>query len=795
MEKKSQNENKNKHIINQKQIPPNNKKNLLNNYKILLLIELVKHILLIMLFWNFICTFNTNEMRNIYGEEFFTKPNSKQYLKPELVKKFNDYMDICKQGELIDKNKYPLLKNPKISVIMPIYNGGKYLYYSLRSIQNQDMKDIEIILVDDCSTDDSIDIIQKYRGEDQRIRLIKNQYNRKILYSKSIAALNSNGQYIIQLDQDDIFIRNDVFDMLYYEAETNNLDLVHIRDFIKHSFHFDKITYVNIPMIHLVFPREMHYKQQPELAQRNFVDNNNYLLWGLLIKADLYKRSIYKLWPIIMNYHLIFHEDYTISFMIIILTKRYKYLNNFALIHLSHKFAASKNYLSNNEYYLGILFFANTLYNFYIKYHQNEIYILLNYINLFIGEFRVVKNTFPELFKYIVRFVLNSRFLEEPIKKDLLKRLDVDRDMSKNDFRINKTYKYFMDDNEFKELSEFQNEKIKKFPENQKQFSLFNENPLISIIIFCSQYLHLEKTISSIQNQSFKSHEIIIVYDNGTKDDFRQIKKIKKKYTNIKLIKNENCEGIICSLYNGLNNATGKYSLILQPGMTLFLGDTFDKLKIKLLKKKYDVVEFQSLINNDDTISYNSLSLYICQHNINKNLDVDKIKINKDYKAIDENKEILYNKFIRTVKLKEVVTNIFEFSKMQNTSIYNYYDDMILFALSKDFKKPSIIKTYGTIQYINNIDELNITKKMNDENQKIEDSLNYINYLFENTDNSKEEKMFALKNFFNILSDIFNRFNNVPMKAFKLHRKFMQCKSIPQVEKNNLDLYINSLLN
>ena len=84
---------------------------------------------------------------------------------------------------------------------------------------------------------------------------------------------------------------------------------------------------------------------------------------------------------------------------------------------------------------------------------------------------------------------------------------------------------------------------------------------------------------------------------------------------------------------------------------------------------------------------------------------------------------------------------------------------------------------------------------MNDENQKIEDSLNYINYLFENTDNSKEEKMFVLKKFFNILSDIFNRFNDVPMKAFKLHRKFMQCKSIPQVEKNNLDLYINSLLN
>ena len=46
-----------------------------------------------------------------------------------------------------------------------------------------------------------------------------------------------------------------------------------------------------LPFIHLVFPREMHYKQQPELTQRNFADNNNYLLWGLLIKTDIYKET------------------------------------------------------------------------------------------------------------------------------------------------------------------------------------------------------------------------------------------------------------------------------------------------------------------------------------------------------------------------------------------------------------------------------------------------------------------------------------------------------------------------
>ena len=63
-------------------------------------------------------------------------------------------------------------------------------------------------------------------------RLIKNFENRKILYSKSLAALNSNGKYILQLDQDDIFIRDDIFNLLYIEAENNNLDLVQFSNIV-----------------------------------------------------------------------------------------------------------------------------------------------------------------------------------------------------------------------------------------------------------------------------------------------------------------------------------------------------------------------------------------------------------------------------------------------------------------------------------------------------------------------------------------------------------------------------------
>ena len=125
----------------------------------------------------------------------FQNGNITTYLTKEMVDKFNNYTNSCANDILIDKKKYPLVKNPKISAIIPIYNGGKYLHYSLRSIQNQKMKDIEIILIDDCSTDNSLTIIEMYMKEDERIRLIKNIENRKILYSKSFSALNSKGKY------------------------------------------------------------------------------------------------------------------------------------------------------------------------------------------------------------------------------------------------------------------------------------------------------------------------------------------------------------------------------------------------------------------------------------------------------------------------------------------------------------------------------------------------------------------------------------------------------------------------
>ena len=201
-----------------------------------------KYILLVLLIIYFLFILNDEVQVNekkIEEDEIIRK-GQRKYLSFQMINKFNSYLKLCGRSKLFRTKKYKLNKKPKISAILPIYNGGKYLNNSLISIQNQNMKDIEIILIDDFSTDNTITIIEEYMKNDKRIRLIKNNKNKKILYSKSIGALNSKGEYIVQLDQDDMFIREDVFQILYFEAKRYNLDLVQMRDFVKKEFSFKK---------------------------------------------------------------------------------------------------------------------------------------------------------------------------------------------------------------------------------------------------------------------------------------------------------------------------------------------------------------------------------------------------------------------------------------------------------------------------------------------------------------------------------------------------------------------------
>jgi len=139
--------------------------------------------------------------------------------------KANKYIILCEDGVI--KREIPQsYSEPKITALIASYNSEKTILGAIRSIQNQKMVDIEILIVDDASTDKSPLIIEDLQKEDKRIRIIKNKENSGPLFSKSIGALSARGKYIMQLDSDDLFINENIFNICYNEAENNNIDIL-----------------------------------------------------------------------------------------------------------------------------------------------------------------------------------------------------------------------------------------------------------------------------------------------------------------------------------------------------------------------------------------------------------------------------------------------------------------------------------------------------------------------------------------------------------------------------------------
>ena len=94
------------------------------------------------------------------------------------------------------------IKSPSITVLMPVYNGFKYLDEAMKSILNQTFQNYEFIIIDDGSTDDSVKIIKSY--DDNRIRLVENRNNLGQSETLNKGLSLTRGKYIARMDQDDI---------------------------------------------------------------------------------------------------------------------------------------------------------------------------------------------------------------------------------------------------------------------------------------------------------------------------------------------------------------------------------------------------------------------------------------------------------------------------------------------------------------------------------------------------------------------------------------------------------------
>ena len=205
-------------------------------------------------------------------------------------------------------------ENPKISIVISVYNGEAYLETALLSIENQDFKDIEIIMVDDCSKDNSVNLIKELMIKDPRIKLYQNEENKGILYTKTRGVLYAKGKYVMTLDEDDIYIQRDAFSTLYSEAEENNLDILGFAILITK---FPSLRWGNI---HRYMKTDIIY--QPNVPHRMYkcelskCKRKGDVISNYFFRTDLFIDTIKQIDDKFMNVKMIVHDDFLLFFFI-----------------------------------------------------------------------------------------------------------------------------------------------------------------------------------------------------------------------------------------------------------------------------------------------------------------------------------------------------------------------------------------------------------------------------------------------------------------------------------------------
>ena len=189
--------------------------------------------------------------------------------------------------------------NEKISIIVPIYNVEEYIEKCVDSLINQTYKNIEIILVDDGSTDKSYDICKKYSETDSRIKLIHKE-NGGLSDARNVGIDNATGDYITFLDSDD-WISYDYSEIMIKELQETNADIVmsnlvnvYDNDYVFETKKtFGKKTYTNIEALE-AFEDTISVVAVAKLYKKELFDNLRYKVGKIHEDEFMFHRIFYR---------------------------------------------------------------------------------------------------------------------------------------------------------------------------------------------------------------------------------------------------------------------------------------------------------------------------------------------------------------------------------------------------------------------------------------------------------------------------------------------------------------------
>lgn len=309
---------------------------------------------------------------------------------------------------------------PNITVVIPLYNSQNSIKMSIRSIQIQNFKNIEMILVNDNSRDETLNIINRMKNNDTRIKIINNRKNMGILYSRSIGALNAKGKYIFCLDNDDLFYDEDLFNTIYKISESEDYDIVEFKSFYVKKYS-QKLKLGEIKDSPFNRHPNNYTLTQPKLglfpiSRKNHYFSNDYHLWGKSIKSKIYKKAINSLGEIKFSFYNCWTEDISILFIIFSIAQTFIFVNVYGIIHIDYKKSTTYT-LPYSKKLMSELFLLDILLEFINDREANKLYLVEKLSSILKTYISHINNEHKKYFNLLINKILKIKTLSKDDKE------------------------------------------------------------------------------------------------------------------------------------------------------------------------------------------------------------------------------------------------------------------------------------------------------------------------------------------------------------------------------------------
>ena len=482
----------------------------------------------------------------------------------------------------------------KVSVILPVYNVEKYLKECLDSILNQTLQEIEVICVDDGSTDRSLEILREYEKKDKRV-IVLTQENKGAGAARNKGLAIAKGEYLSFLDSDDFFASG-MLEEAYRRCVEKKAQIC-VYQVLRYNEKTKETVYDKGSFKKENAPRKdvFCYKDMPD----HILDSFQNWAWNKLISHELVKKYHIKFQEIFRTNDFLFVAScMMLADRITLLEKKLVYYrigmsNNcqatnykFPLDFLT-AFYAVKDFLEKNNFYSAVE-----------RSYVNKALAGCIYNKNSIGDVQAKKAVFDEL------------------KKDGFKKLGIEGKNEEYFYNYNKNnYKIFREIS----MSDFDEFMIKNGSRMEKRQFLQNKYlqvksdiPKVSIVVpIYNVEDYLEECLESVVRQTLEDIEIICINDGSTDRSMEILKTYAAADARIIVVDKKN-EGYGIGMNIGLDKATGEYVGIVEPDDYVPL-NMFEDLYLKAKEYELDFVKadfyrFVTAANGNMQLTYNHLT-------------------------------------------------------------------------------------------------------------------------------------------------------------------------------------------